>query len=48
MSADNEHASKCVCVLEVKKDFEVHVSSFTKVVMQLRNADVKTPTKKSG
>jgi hypothetical protein len=44
MSVENGHASKCVCVLEVNKDCEVHVSGFTKVVMELRNADVKTPT----
>jgi hypothetical protein len=34
---------RSACVLEVNKDFEVYVSSFTKVIMQLRNADVKTP-----
>jgi hypothetical protein len=46
VSVENGHASKCVCVLEVNKDCEVHVSSFTKVVTQLRNADVKTPAEK--
>jgi hypothetical protein len=35
---------RSACVLEVNKDFEVYVSSFAKVIMQLRNADVKTPT----
>jgi hypothetical protein len=47
MSVENGHASKCVCVLEVNNDCEVHVSTFTKVVRQLRNSDVKTSTKKN-
>jgi ABC-type histidine transport system ATPase subunit len=46
VSVENGHASKCVCVLEVNKDCKVHVSSFTKVVTQLRNSDVKTAEKK--